>query len=131
MSYELLRKELSAFYQDGEHRKTPVKAFSDRCIEILNSRVTEDMSIMEQVMLQEQVITEEFEPTLFKTVPFYCETGALVSISDGAWWAKGCAFVQAGGWVTERNQDFFHKYDNIKRTLMSKTRVENFYVSNG
>ena len=128
MSYESVRKELSAFYQDGEHRKTPVKAFADHCSEILNSRVTEDMSVMEQVMLQEKVITDEFEPTLFKTVPFYCETGALVSVSDGAWWAKNCAFMQAGGWTAERNHGKFREMDPELYALRTAHCSEKLYL---
>ncbi len=111
MAFENIRKEVSSFYQDGNFRNEPVKAFAQKCFAELDSRVTEDMSVTAQVMLQEQVITELFEPHIFKTLPFYCEMGALNSISDGAWWAKGGKFAQAGGWVFKRNQEVFKDQD--------------------
>lgn len=111
MAYENLRKEVSAFYQDGNFRNEPVKAFAEKCFAEMDRRVTEDMSVTAQVMLQEQVITELFEPKIFRTLPFYCEMGALNSISDGAWWAKGGRFPQAGGWVYRRNQQIFVEQD--------------------
>ena len=118
MNYPHLREELYSFYLEGDAERS--KAFADKCFAIMDSLVTEDMTVVQQKLLQYRVITEEFEPVIFKHTPFFYETGVLTSLSDGARSAKGHRFTQANGWVYDRNAHFFKEFDealyNRKRT---------------
>lgn len=120
MNYSALREELKAFYQtDGNI--PAAKAFAERVFNLLDCKVTEDMSVMRQKMLQHAVITEEFEPILFPHCPFYYETGALVALSDGARRAKNCDFFQAAGWTYLRNQ---HQFEEQDPALWARTNAQ-------
>ncbi len=109
MKYDDLRKELKEFYwvEDGERSRL----FAEKCFAILDSKVTDDMSITDQKLMQYDVIAEEFEPIIFKTLPFYNETGVLTALSDGSRHAKGYEFTQASGWVFNRNAHKFNEQD--------------------
>ena len=105
MRFSSLRKELSLFYHHGDVERS--QSFAEKCFGIMDSRVTENMSVAEQKMLQYDVISKEFEPVIFKHCPFFYETGVLTSLSDGARNAKGHKFFQANGWVYSRNAHLF------------------------
>ena len=90
MNISLLKQELYDFYLKGDAERA--KAFSDKCFAILDSRVTDGMSVTAQKLLQYDVICEEFTPIIFKHCPYYFETAVLTSLSDGAYWAKGNDF---------------------------------------
>ena len=117
MRFSSLRKELSLFYHHGDVERS--QSFAEKCFGIMDSRVTENMSVAEQKMLQYDVITKEFEPVIFKHCPFFYETGILTSLSDGARNAKGHKFFQANGWVYSRNAHLF-KEDTKLLELIDK-----------
>ncbi len=109
MNYKELREELYSFYLTRDAERA--KAFKEKCYAILENKFRDGMTVMEQKLLQYDVIAEEFEPVIFKYSPYYFETGVLVSHSDGARGAKNHDFVQANGWVFERNQHLFWEQD--------------------
>ena len=104
-----LREELRSFYLHGDAERA--KSFADRCFEIMDSRFADGMSVTEQKLMQYDVITQEFNPVLFRYSPYFFETGVLTSLSDGARCAKGHSFIQANGWVYERNNHLFADQD--------------------
>lgn len=87
MNEEKIRKELYSFYLRSDAERS--RQFAEKCFKIMDGRYRYGMSVTEQKLLQYDVITEQFEPVLFKNVPYFYETGALTSLSDGARWAKG------------------------------------------
>ena len=109
MRYDALRQTLKDYYWEGSPERA--KAFADKCFAICDERVTEEMSPMQQKVLQYRVITEQIEPVLFANVPFYYETGALVNVSDGCHSAKGQTFMHAAGWLYKRNYQVFIDQD--------------------
>ena len=109
MGYEALRKELYDFYLTGDEARA--KAFAEKCFGILDGRVTDRMTVMEQKCLQYDVISEEFTPTVFRYAPYFYETGVLTSLSDGRREAKQSWFFQANGWVYARNKHLFIEQD--------------------
>lgn len=112
MRYELLREELKTYYWN-HNNAGPAKAFAEHCYAILDAEAVEGMTVPQQKMLQYQVITREFEPVIFPHSPFFYETGALVSISDGNKFAKGENFNHACCWVYERNAHLFEEQDPV------------------
>lgn len=127
MRYEKLREELKSFYWQN-NREEPVKAFAEKCWTILDEAVTEDMSVMDQKLLQYEVIVREFEPVIFRNSPFFCETGVLVSQSDGARWAKNSNFCQANGWTHRRNEHVFWDQDPELWKKRCAQRDEQLYL---
>ncbi len=127
MKYTDMRQELTAYYQtDGGVSRA--RAFAKKCFDRLDSEFREGMSITDQKLLQYKVISEEFEPAIFKTSPFYYETGVLVSVSDGCRNAKGSDFTHACGWVYARNRHFFSEFDPELWELMRAQRAECLYL---
>ena len=104
-----LREELYGYYLHGDAERA--KALSDKCFAIMDSRVTNGMSVTEQKLLQYDVICENFKPQIFLNAPFYYEMGVVTSLCDGARRAKGHDFIQANGWVFERNRHLFIEQD--------------------
>ena len=109
MRFDQMRKELKAFYWQGDKERS--KKFAEKCFALLDGKVTDQMTVLEQKLMQYAVIAEEFEPVIFHYSPFYYETGVLTSLSDGARKAKGSDFIQAGGWVFQRNRHLFFEQD--------------------
>lgn len=126
MNTEALRKELHAFYLNGDEERA--KTFAEICFSKMNDRFVEGMRVARQKMLQYDVIVEEFEPVLFRHLPFFFETGVLTSLSDGASPAKGCSFVQANGWVYQRNAHLFEEQDRALWKKREKQAEECLYL---
>lgn len=120
-----IREELYSFYLHGDGERS--QAFADRCFKILDNRVSDGMSMPEEKMLQYDVITEEFQPVIFKTVPFFYETGVLTSHSDGARRAKGYGFYQANGWIYARHSGVFESEHNALFKKKFKQQTECLY----
>ena len=118
---ERIRKELCSYYLNGDRKRA--ESFSKKCFAIMDSRFSENMTVTEQKLLQYDVISEEFTPVIFKSVPFFFETGVLTSHSDGARRAKGYNFYQANGWVYARNAHLFEEQDEalFKRKFTQQT----------
>ena len=123
---ERLKNELYAFYLHGDAERA--KCFSDKCFAEMDQRVTDDMSVTAQKLLQYDVIVENFEPKLFRYAPFFYETGVLTSLSDGAREAKGHSFVQANGWVYRRNCHLFVEQDEALYRLRKAQASEKLYL---
>ena len=117
---------LHNFYLHGDAERA--KAFADRCFPLMEDRFHEGMSILAQKCLQYDVITETFEPVLFRHAPFFFETGVLTSLSDGAFQAKGHGFTQANGWVYRRNEHLFKEQDEALFDLMKTQKKEQLYL---
>lgn len=109
MNYVALRKELTDFYWFGDEKRS--KGFAEKCFKILDEKVIDTMTITEQKLLQYDVISDEFEPIIFKNSPYYFETGVLTSMSDGARIATKYGHMQANGWVYARNSHFLWEQD--------------------
>lgn len=121
-----LRKELYEYYLKNDVERS--KAFAEKCFAIMAGRYTDGMSETQQKMLQYDVITEEFEPVIFKHSPYFYETGALTSLSDGARSAKGHGFMQAGGWTYSKNMHLFIDQDAQLYDLRCKQAGESLYL---
>ena len=121
--YKNLKNELYAFYLNGDDARA--KAFADKCFSIMDAKFVDGMSILEQKMLQYDVIADEFEPIIFAHSPFFYETGVLTSLSDGARTAKNHSFLQANGWVYNRNKSVFFEDEALwqKRDAMHKEKL--------
>ena len=120
------RKELYDFYLHGDAERA--KDFADRCFVIMDERFEDGMTVTEQKLLQYDVITEEFEPVIFRTVPYFYETGVLTSLSDGARNAKGHSFIQANGWAYSRNKHLFINQDKALYRLRCAQAAEKLYL---
>ena len=127
MNYLPLREELKAFYWNNQNEKN-ARAFSKKCFAICEERVRPEMSVPVQKMLQEEVIAEEFDPVIFKNAPYYYESGVLVSLSDGAFFAKGWDFTHAAGWVFRRNEHRFKEQDLELWARFRAQSEENMYL---
>ena len=126
MNRSAMEQELKQYYLQGDAERA--KSFADRCFEVMNDRYREEMSVLDQKLLQYDVITEQFEPVIFRYSPFYYETGVLTSLSDGARNAKGYGFLQACGWVYGRNR---HKFEEQDPELYKRRNIqagENLYL---
>lgn len=122
--YIEMKNELYGFYLQGDAERA--KAFAEKCFAIMDSRLEEGMSVTAQKLLQYDVIAEEFEPVVFRYNPFFYETGVLTSRSDGARTAKPYGFLQANGWVYERNKHLFIEQDEAlykRRTAQLKEQL--------
>jgi len=106
MTHTAMRQELKAFYWNNNNIDR-AREFAARCFAILDELATPELSVMEQKLLQYRVIAREFDPVIFPHCPFYYEPGTMTSVSDGARYAKGSNFIQASGWVYQRNQQVF------------------------
>lgn len=110
MNIEKIKNELYSFYLKNDVERS--KAFAKKCFAIMDTRYKEGMSVTQQKLLQYDVITEQFEPVIFRNIPFYFETGVLTSLSDGAPGSKVGSFIQANGWVHNKNQHLFVEQDS-------------------
>ena len=126
MNETKIREELYSFYLHGD--KERAKTFADKCFKVMDERYKDGMSITAQKLLQYDVITEEFNPVIFRYVPYFYETGVLTSLSDGARWAKGHSFMQANGWVYKRNSHFFIEQDTSLNERKNNQLDENLYL---
>ena len=124
--FQKLKEELYGYYLSGDAERS--RAFAEKCFEILDARFAEGMSVTEQKLLQYDVICENFEPKLFLHSPFFYETGVLTSLSDGARKAKRHGFIQANGWVYNRNEHLFVEQDEALWEKRCNHLDENLYL---
>lgn len=124
--FEKMRKELYDFYLTGDAERS--RSFADLCFDIMDARYEEGMTVTAQKLLQYDVISEQFDPVIFRHNPFFYETGVLTSLSDGAFQAKGHKFVQANGWVYHRNQHLFAEQDEELWKIKNVQRKELLYL---
>ena len=122
--FDALRRELYDFYLHGDAERS--RSFAEKCFALMDRRATDGMTVTEQKLLQYDVICENFEPVIFRHAPFFYETGVLTSLSDGARKAKSHGFVQANGWVYNRNAHLFIEQDEElyrRRTAHMKEKL--------
>ena len=124
--FDYLKEELYRFYLHGDVERS--RTFAERCFAIMDARFCEGMSVTAQKLLQYDVITEEFEPVVFRHAPYFYETGVLTSLSDGACTAKGHGFYQANGWVYARNEHLFEEQDPALFQLTRAQKKELLYL---
>lgn len=125
--FEQLKQELYGYYLKGDDAERS-RRFAEKCFAVMDARARKGMSVAEQKMLQYDVITEEFDPVIFRHVPFFYETGVLTALSDGARKAKNHGFVQANGWVYERNKHLFIDQDEALYEKRSAHMEEKLYL---
>ena len=82
-----------------------VKKLYERVMPILDASYRDGMSAYEMKALQYRVIAAETQPILFKTNPFYYETGGIPGYSDGTRDFRGDK--HPGGWTHWRNAHLF------------------------
>ena len=119
MKYEKMRNELKAFYLNNNNIERS-RAFADKCFQILDKKINDSMSAPTKKTIQHKVIVDEFDPVIFKSCPFYYETGTLTSLSDGAYYSKGSDFVHAGGYTLIKNM---HKFELNAPELWRKKEI--------
>ena len=126
MNYSRLREQLKNYYWQGDKERSI--SFAEHCFAILDEKYREGMTVTEQKLLQYEVISDEFTPILFPDCPFYFETGALTSLSDGARRAKGYGHYQAAGWVYKRNEHLFWEQDENLNARRKAHSCEQLYL---
>ena len=124
--FEKMRKELYDFYLTGDAERS--KSFADLCFDIMDARYEEGMTVTAQKLLQYDVISEQFDPVIFRHNPFFYETGVLTSVSDGAFKAKGLGFYQANAWTYLRNEHLFIDQDPELYRLTQIQKKELLYL---
>ena len=125
--YSDLRKELLDYYIETDDDKRSM-LFAKKCFDILDKKFRDGMSVTEQKLLQYEVISDEFEPKLFRHLPYFYETGVLFSLSDGSRMAKRERFCQANGWVYKRNEHLFVEQDEALYAKRTAQLDENLYL---
>ena len=120
MHYKAMREELKDYYYHRADRRAEV--FCDRCLAILDAAYREDMTVCQMKRLQYEVITEEMDPVLFFSSPFYFETGMLAAQCDGARDFRG--HRHAGGWVYWKNKHLFEDQDPALWALSRRQKKE-------
>ncbi|MBO5453937.1 MAG: hypothetical protein J6A69_08265 [Clostridia bacterium] len=119
------REELTDFYRNKVDDMC--EEFCVHCLEILDSREKENMSVYEQKALQYEVISEEFEPVIFKNSPFYYETGTISAHCDGARDFRNNK-RHAGGWTFWKNWRKFLEQDEELWELKKAQTEELMYL---
>lgn len=110
------------------HRSRPhVKAMYDRVMPMLDASYREGMSAYEMKALQYRVIAAETEPVLFRTNPFYYETGGVPGYSDGTRDYRGDR--HPGGWTHWRNAHLFGDLAGAETNALCDAQVsERLYL---
>lgn len=103
MDFQSFRAELTQYYWNEVNDLS--EAFRQKVYALLDARCTPEMNGYQRKALQYRTITEECQPHLFRTSPFYHEMGALSAHCDGAGSFRG--HVHAGNWNYERSEHLF------------------------
>jgi len=125
--YSDLRRELHGYYLNAD-TVPRVKAFAEKCFKRLDAEVNDAMTLTEMKLLQYDVIIDEADPIIFKTVPFYFETGALTPHSDGCRNSKEGGFIHAAGWLYFKNYHLFKERNPALWDILGKQREECLYL---
>ncbi len=124
MTFEPLRRELGQFYL---HALTPrADAFCTACGQELDALWRPEMTPYEMKLLQYRLITQRFEPVLFRTVPFYYEMGTMWGQCDGAGEFRG--HDHPGGWTYRKNSHRYAEQDPALWKLRCAQADELFYL---
>ncbi len=124
MNYSTLRSELGDYYRQ--------KSYADaentlaRASEAFEASLTEGMSAYDMKVLQYRIIAECFSPVIFKSSPFYYETGVVPGFSDGARDFRG--HKNAGGLTFWKNRHKFIDRDKEEWALTCRQRSALFYL---
>ena len=124
MSYNELREELRHYYSTTSYENAERKLKEGT--EKLDSLFVPNMQSYEMKVLQYKVIADIMDPVLFKTSPFYYETGIIPGFSDGARDYQGHRHI--GGWTYWRNNHKFIDQDEELWNLTCRQRNELFYL---
>lgn len=124
MNHLDMRNELHEYYwtDNGERAEN----FCQMICAQLDRQYSEDMSAYEMKMMQYQAISEAFQPVIFKTVPFYYETGTMFAQTDGSRDFHG--HRHAGGWTYWKNAHKFIDQDPELWELQKAQQQELFYT---
>lgn len=124
MGYTELREELKHYYSVTSYENAEKYLAEGK--RRLDSEVLGGMTPYEMKIAQYKVITELFEPIIFKNSPFYYETGIIPGFSDGAREYKGHKHI--GGWTYWKNSHKFAEQDPETWELTLRQRRERFYL---
>ena len=126
MAYEALRARLTAYYFD----ELPAIAEDIRVrvyarMEAYRAAHPEESAYLLKAELY-RAIADEVRPRLFEGLPYFCETGALVALSDGKF-NRGAA--HANGWLyetlkhrfIEADPEGYERYRRASGTLFPQT----------
>lgn len=119
-----MRRELTDYYWyqvDNDSEKMRVQ-----CETILNNLFVENESATKLKAKQYEVITHNFQPKIFKTVPFYYEMGTMSAQCDGAGEFRG--HLHTGGWVYRQNRHLFRDQNPQAYDKMIRQEEEALYI---
>ncbi len=125
MTHLNLRDELRDFYANKVDDMC--EEFCVKCLEVLDSMEKEDMTPYERKTLQYQVISDRFDPIIFKNSPFYYETGTISAHCDGARDFRNNK-RHAGGWTFWKNWRKFIEQDEKLWELKKAQTEELMYL---
>ena len=124
MTHLALREELKDFYWYKVNDMS--EKFMTECTAVLDSKKDENMSPYQMKALQYEVISDMFEPKIFKNSPFYYETGTMWAHCDGARELRGHS--HPGGWTYRNNSHLFREFDEELYKLRSAQLEEHMYL---
>ena len=75
-----------------------------------------------------ETIAETIQPVIFKDIPFFFETGALVPFCDGRYSRGG---IHANGWLYLRNQHLFEELDPETYSIYQANKKAGLYYQTG
>ncbi len=107
--FDALRDELRDYYLSDNGKRSD--EFAQKCFKIMDNEYADNMSVMEQKLMQYRVIAREFEAKIFENSPFYYETQVLSPLSDGYRKSKETKKPQANAWVWLKNEQLFKDLD--------------------
>ena len=127
MDFSGIRETLRVFYQTDSN-KSRAKALADKCFARLDELYDSSLNLTELKLMQYDVILDELDLIVFPNLPFYYETGALTSHSDGCRNSKEGGFIQAAGWLYFKNHHLFKEKNPTLWDLLHRQRSECLYL---
>lgn len=124
MDCSALRKELNEYY--FHHADKRSYAFYEKVLPELDAGYDPSMTPFAMKRFQYRVIAERMEPVIFKTNPFYYETGTLAAHCDGARDFRGHKNV--AGWTYWKNAHLFVDQNPELWELTRRQRAERMYL---
>lgn len=127
MNYQVLRQELTTFYQ--EKLEDMAVQFNVQCRERLEEACSDEMTAYEMKALQYRTIADMCQPVLFRNLPFYYELGTMGALCDGAGNIVRYHFnPHAGGWTASHNSYLYEEADPAALARRRSHGWENLYL---
>jgi len=123
MDFKKMREELNGYYFNIADQRA--REFYVKCMALLDARYSSDMTPFEMKRTQYRLISDNIDPVLFKTNPFYYETGNLAAQCDGAREFRG--HYNPAGWTYWKNKHLFEDQNPELFALTKRQKAEKFY----